>query len=597
MFFFIPIGHEDARMNRFPVVSLSIVLACVIGFMATWPRCQRDEKEITETIATIMGRLATLAREEPSEASIITQAMNNAYSARSIQELLSGMDEAIKKCVAADIDEDSLRPLKEDVAKIHRTLDGQVLRQWGLVPSSPNPLAFITHMFLHGGYLHLIFNLVFFLLVGPSLEDLWGRVVYPIAYVFAGLAAALGFMIASGPVNVPMVGASGAIAGLMGAFLVVFTRTRIKFCGIIFMLFMVRFFTFTAPAWVFLPLWIGWEIFQGMLQLGGGIESGGVAHWAHVSGFIFGAAVPIVLKRLGLDEKLFPLCTAGSKGREVRFSDPSLAYLRDAEYRRGIRQREECDWDAAEASFRILADRYPDRVGPLMELVELHRQERDDLKTRTILQEALDIAVRVKDPKLLEIYEALHRDTPRLKVTPECLFRVALAFQQTGQVADALEHLRRFISQNPDHPQRARAAVCLADLFAGSMGEPQNALAVLRDAQETAEGVWKEEIAKRLEDLEAAQPPEEPVAPKAAASAPVRVPQGQAGRQERDPEVRVKPPEPMPSSSPPQGGRKTETEGQTRLLDRFLEGRTGKAKAPKPQSPASQDRRLDRMPG
>jgi membrane associated rhomboid family serine protease len=157
-------------------------------------------------------------------------------------------------------------------------------------------------MFVHGGWLHLLGNLLLLYLTGPFIEDLWGRPVFAAFYLTMGVLSAL--MYASHYPNFtgPLIGASGAIAGVMGAFLINFWKTKMRF------FYWIAFFfrgTFEAPAFVMLPLWVVLEFFNASVMdsvnaQGGG---GGVAHWAHVWGFVFGVLVALGMRHLKIEEK------------------------------------------------------------------------------------------------------------------------------------------------------------------------------------------------------------------------------------------------------------------------------------------------------
>jgi membrane associated rhomboid family serine protease len=142
-------------------------------------------------------------------------------------------------------------------------------------------LAVLTSLFLHGSLAHLAFNMLFLWIFGNNLEDRWGRVRYLLFYLAAGIVATLAFVLTSPHSVVPLIGASGAIAGVMGAYLVLFPTTRI--------LGLVGFLPLPLPAWVFLGFWFGSQF------LGG---SDGVAYAAHVGGFLFGMAVGGVVRGL-----------------------------------------------------------------------------------------------------------------------------------------------------------------------------------------------------------------------------------------------------------------------------------------------------------
>jgi membrane associated rhomboid family serine protease len=173
--------------------------------------------------------------------------------------------------------------------------NASLLEKYAFIPDHPHALAYITANFLHGGCLHLIGNLWFLWLAGFILEDTWGRVIYPLFYLIAG-AAALQFYAWCAPGSLmPLIGASGAVAGLMGAFLVRFPKLKIQ---MVFFAFFMR-YKFQAPAYWLLPLWLLLEFFYGS-ALG---TASPVAHWAHVGGFLFGMAGAFAIQRSGLEQK------------------------------------------------------------------------------------------------------------------------------------------------------------------------------------------------------------------------------------------------------------------------------------------------------
>ncbi len=143
--------------------------------------------------------------------------------------------------------------------------------------------------------MHLIGNMWFLWLAGFVLEDVWGRWLYSVFYLIAG-AAALQFYAWSNPGSItPTLGASGAVAALMGAFLVRFPKMKIEMAW----LFMFKIYRFKAAAYWLLPGWLLMEMFYGSL-FG---STSGVAHWAHVGGFLFGALAALALQHSGLEHK------------------------------------------------------------------------------------------------------------------------------------------------------------------------------------------------------------------------------------------------------------------------------------------------------
>lgn len=139
----------------------------------------------------------------------------------------------------------------------------------------------ITHMFLHAGFLHLAGNMLFLWVFGDNLEEQLGHVGFALFYVLGGLAAAIAQIGADPTSGIPMVGASGAIAAVMGGYLLLFPRARIDVLFIIVVIVRV----FPVPAWVVLGAWFALQLFNGTLA---SASEGGVAYWAHAGGFAAG---------------------------------------------------------------------------------------------------------------------------------------------------------------------------------------------------------------------------------------------------------------------------------------------------------------------
>jgi membrane associated rhomboid family serine protease len=169
-----------------------------------------------------------------------------------------------------------------------------------VVPSDQNAVAYITYQFMHGGWMHLIFNLLFLYLAGPYIEDVWGRPFFAAFYLGAGVLSALFYVLKYPTMDAPLIGASGAIAGVMGAFLIRHGKTKIKFM----MMILLRVQIIDLPAWIMLPLWVLRELFFGQaVDLAGG-EGTGVAHWAHVAGFVVGVVVALAVRQFNFEKKV-----------------------------------------------------------------------------------------------------------------------------------------------------------------------------------------------------------------------------------------------------------------------------------------------------
>jgi len=152
----------------------------------------------------------------------------------------------------------------------------------------------LLSMFLHGGWMHFLGNMLFLWIFGDNVEDRLGHVRYLVFYLLSGYAATLAHFLSSPGSAVPAIGASGAISGVLGAYLFLHPKARIQ--TLIFFGFFAR--LTLVPAWVFLPIWFLIQLFSGLASLGvpNGQEGGGVAFFAHIGGFVAG---PLLLFLLG----------------------------------------------------------------------------------------------------------------------------------------------------------------------------------------------------------------------------------------------------------------------------------------------------------
>jgi len=167
---------------------------------------------------------------------------------------------------------------------------------YGLTPDHFAALNILTSMFLHGGWMHVLGNMWFLWIFGDNIEDILGHAKYLVFYLLCGVVAAIAQVLLNLDSRVPMVGASGAIAGVMGAYMVKFPQSRIKTA--IFFIFIM--FT-DIPAWFMLIYWFAIQLFSGVGSIGETQASqGGTAFFAHVGGFIAGI---VLIKTLGTRER------------------------------------------------------------------------------------------------------------------------------------------------------------------------------------------------------------------------------------------------------------------------------------------------------
>lgn len=231
--------------------------------------------------------------------------------------------------------------------KQHQIVEKQIRElsfiKYGLTPSENRPITYFTHQFLHGDWSHLIGNMVFLAIAGLGVEAAIGSFHFFIAYIVCGVLAGLTFTLFNGASAMPLVGASGAISAVLGMYAAIYELRKIRF----FYSVVVYFGYFTAPALMILPIWIGIEIVQWVLNPGSHI-----AYTAHLGGLIAGGGIIFSLKRW--------LIRIDKDALTADVSDDNKEYreqLNDA-----LKQLTTFNFDSAKKKFTALEKQYPDDI-------------------------------------------------------------------------------------------------------------------------------------------------------------------------------------------------------------------------------------------
>src|SRR5205807_830156 len=313
----IPIGHENMSARRWPVITLSVIAINVVVFLLTFSTIQEqaqgpgpsDAKSHILMLAAMHPELTVPAdiQQMIEEAKARQPRLWDRYRNQSV-DVADPWHAKVTLMHDADVLQGEMDSLVSEYAQLNVESSQSFLQKYAFVPAHPSPASYLTANFLHAGWLHIIFNMWFLWLAGLVLEDAWGRVFYAIVYLMAGAAALQIHAWANPGSAIPSLGASGAVAALMGAFLVRFPSTKIE------MLLFLRFrpYRFKAQAYWLLPLWLANEFWGTLLG-----SMSGVAHWAHIGGFIFGALAALVLKFSGLEHK-------ANKVIEAKLDDAAL---------------------------------------------------------------------------------------------------------------------------------------------------------------------------------------------------------------------------------------------------------------------------------
>jgi len=300
MFLIIPVGHESNEVRRLPWVTFAIMAICLVVHLVLSLEVDTKQKRLENTAEEMIRYYFEHPYLE------MDPDIKKMMFSGGDEERLETMLDAYRQLVPRP---DGLTAVEEQKKLDHLgmalldSLEDFPYRKWGYIPADRSLLALLTYMFVHGGWLHLLGNLLLLYITGPFIEDLWGRPVYAGFYLSMGVLSALMYASHYPDFTGPLIGASGAIAGVMGAFLIHFYKTKINF------FYWIGFFfrgTFEAPAFVMLPLWVFLEFFNASVVdsiQADGSGGGGTAHWAHVWGFVFGVLVAVGMKYLKITEK------------------------------------------------------------------------------------------------------------------------------------------------------------------------------------------------------------------------------------------------------------------------------------------------------
>lgn len=281
----LPIGRDKSTIQRHAWVSYSIIAANFIVLLISGVAFNIYRHEAQDAVGTAV----TFVRNHPY------LSIPPAFSALLPDEV----EDEIKNTTQ----ETPIRWLREREQAQLDKLAAAAVAAWkrlppyrfGYIAAENRLMTLVTSMFLHAGLLHLLGNMLFFFLSGPFVEDVYGRVVFASLYFTGGLAAIFAFWMRHPQGTTPLVGASGAIAAVMGAYLVRFATSKIEFLFLALWIRPVRFF---VPAFVVLPLWFGQQYLEMRSE-----AASGVAFSAHVGGFAYGVAIALVIRFTRLEER------------------------------------------------------------------------------------------------------------------------------------------------------------------------------------------------------------------------------------------------------------------------------------------------------
>ncbi|MGA7768609.1 MAG: rhomboid family intramembrane serine protease [Candidatus Sulfotelmatobacter sp.] len=297
----IPIQHENMSARRWPVITIGLILVNFGVFLNTHWIMEKQQSQLWQTrvhVLILAARHPQLLLT-PEVREFVTDFQNRdpddwVELHKPTSEILDDWDARTRRL-------DDPAKLQEEMdslgSQYSQLMASSIDQRYAFIAAHPRPIAYLTSTFLHGGWWHLIGNMWFLWLAGFVLEDAWGRPLYLLVYLAAGAVACQFDAWANPGSIISSIGASGGVAGLMGAFLGRFPTVKIRMMWF-FDLGLFPFSRFWMRAYWLLPIWALMEINYGMGP------RDGIGHWAHVGGFLFGGIAAVALRYSGLEHKV-----------------------------------------------------------------------------------------------------------------------------------------------------------------------------------------------------------------------------------------------------------------------------------------------------
>lgn len=413
---FIPIGHDQSGVRRWPWVTFTIMGLCVLAFALTAPAVNEAERRVASAfieVAEYFVANTDLLLDPELEQEILGFIPNTQDQREAFKEAMSAMQVPFGGEGEGEVAQlpraERQAHLDELSRRYFEAVKDNPYFNWGLVPADQTLHGWLTSMFMHAGWLHLISNLLFLYLSGPYIEDRWGRVMFAVFYLAGGLVAAGIYVLRYPDLEDPLIGASGAIAAVMGAFLVRFWSTKIK----LLMFFLLTPRVVDLPAWLMLPLWLLREIFfEQAVQMG---AQTGTAHLAHIGGFLFGVGVALGIARAGIESRWVD---ASLERKALQYEDPKLE--------EALLARAQGEDDRALALLHEILEEEPGNLDAAVSLWSTERTRDNAAAVVPLLIKALQVGLRSGDTAQVEgHWQDILDDLPRGSLDPAVGLRIA----------------------------------------------------------------------------------------------------------------------------------------------------------------------------
>jgi membrane associated rhomboid family serine protease len=418
MFFFLPVRSES-RIRRFPVVTVSLIGLNILVFLFSYPAMKRQNNIIIEKAMKLQEvEIKTLSPEDPS--AIIEYAKDP----ETLREKIKNKEIAISDDLWAE--------WKKVYDELQEAIDRSISKKYGFVSNDMDVATLMTYIFLHANFIHLIGNLWFLWLVGVNVEDDWGRPFFLGFYFVSGIFAALLFAVMTHS-DLPLIGASGAIAGVMGAFAVQYYKSKIYFLFVCLVPFIFK--IFPLYAWFYLPLWFVTQLFYAIYLTG----YSNVAFWAHIGGFGFGVFVVLLLRYSGLERKYLKPLVEGTLN------------LMDTDFSKAVEARSAGNTEAAEKHLKDILQKDPSNIDASEELIDIYIKAGKKKEAASLAKETFRVLrMGKKDPStILDFYENVLEERGFVSnMSPYDFYFVSQLYQKKEKYKEASKVLATAYKEN-----------------------------------------------------------------------------------------------------------------------------------------------------
>jgi membrane associated rhomboid family serine protease len=498
----IPLSHENMQGRRWPVITIATIALNVCVFLGTHGSMDKQGPELGEAKVHILMLAAMhpeLKLPDNAQQLVISVQTKSPALWKELKNPNRDLEDPWDVRLRLQEDPEALQQEMDSLSSSYAELDAaSILGKYAFVPGRPKVMTYITANFLHAGWLHLIGNMWFLWLAGAILEDTWGRIIYPAFYLIAGaLALQVHALVNAGSLT-PAIGASGAIAGLMGAFLVRFPTTKVDMAWIM----MYRLYRFKAAAYWLLPMWLLTEIFYGSLfgQLSG------VAHWAHIGGFLFGALIAVAVRASGLEQ----MAEKQIQEKVTWVSHPLLAEATE--------QLASKQLDAAASSLRKLVQEKPDSIDAYRMLQNIYWKKNDLPAYRDSVEKLIELELKANDFQAAwEAYQDLKRSGGE-KLSAQVWLDLCRHVETHSEPQLAADEYRSLAQAHPTEKQGLLAQIATGRIYLKRLNRPSDALGFYEAAQASPvpHTEWKATIERGIAEANKALLPQ--TAPAAPAS-------------------------------------------------------------------------------